>query len=58
MKNRNKITSIGKANEGEWLYSLLADIREDVAAAPKPESIARIRARLIAEMDTPVRVAA
>ncbi len=58
MKNRNKVTSIGKANEGDWLYSLLTDIREDVAAAPKPESIARIRARLVAEMDTPESVAA
>ncbi len=58
MKNRNKITSIGKANEGDWLYSLLADVRVDVAASPKPESVARIRARLAAEMNAPESVAA
>ena len=58
MKKSNKIGRSGKANEGEWLYSLLADIRVDVAGSPRPESVARIRARLLAEMDTPVRVAA
>ena len=58
MKNRKKITSIGKANEGDWLYSLLTDVRVDVAASPKPESVARIRARLAAEMDAPESVAA
>ena len=58
MKESSKITRIGKAKEGDWLYGLLADIRADVAGSPKADSVERIRARLFAEMDTPARVAA
>lgn len=58
MRNSRKIVHIDEANESEWLYALLADIRADIARAPKPESVERIRERLFAEMDAPVRAAA
>ena len=42
----------------EWLYRLLADLREEEAPHPSPQAVARIRGRLIAAMKTPVKVAA
>ena len=45
-------------NDADWLLELLADVRKDVAYRPRPQAIARIRARLLAAMDRPVRAAA
>ena len=44
--------------ETAWLYALLADVRRDVLRQPKPQAIERIRARIQAAMDQPVRRAA
>jgi hypothetical protein len=44
--------------ETVWLYALLADIRRDVRSQPKRQAIERIRARIQAAMDRPVRQAA
>ena len=44
--------------ETDWLYQLLADIQKDVAAQPRPQAVQRIRARLQAAIDRPVRAAA
>ncbi len=45
-------------NDADWLLELLADVRNDVAYQPRPQALARIRARLLAAMDRPVRAAA
>jgi len=44
--------------ETVWLYALLADVQREVAAQPQPQTIERIRARLLAAFDRPVRQAA
>ena len=44
--------------ETTWLYALLADVRRDVGSQPKRPAVERIRARIQAAMDQPVRQAA
>lgn len=49
---------IERMENGDWLYRLLADVREEVADQPNAEAVKRIRARLLAEMKPAVRAAA
>jgi hypothetical protein len=49
---------IDRLDEGEWLHLLMAEIRADVTSQPSPQAVERIRARILAEMQAPARVAA
>lgn len=51
-------TRIDRMDNGDWLYRLLADVRQEVAERPSAGAIRRIRARLLAEMKPAVRAAA
>jgi hypothetical protein len=42
----------------DWLAQLLADVRHEVQAQPSTQSVARIRARLAAELKFPSERAA
>ena len=42
----------------DWLWQLLADVRDDVAKQPTPTAVRRMRARLEAGMRRPVKIAA
>ncbi len=44
--------------DADWLHELLADVQKEIATQPKGYLIARMRARLLAAMDRPVRAAA
>ena len=57
-KATKKRTTTTPADEGTWLYALLADVHEDVASQPRPQAIRRIRRQLYAAIDTPERAAA
>lgn len=46
------------ADEGTWLYALLADVHEEIASQPRPQAIRRIRRQLYAAIDIPERAAA
>ncbi len=55
----SKPTRIDKLDQGKWLYSLLGDVRRDVAKQPSAAVIDRIRARLQIEMESrPAKAAA
>jgi len=45
-------------DETVWLHALLADVQREVAAQPNPQAIERIRARIQAALERPVRQAA
>ncbi len=49
---------IDRLDEGEWLHLLMAETREDVTSQPSPQAVERIRARIMAEIQVPARVAA
>ena len=49
---------INLREDQDWLYRLLAEIQREAAAYPSPQAVARIRARLVAAMNTPVKAAA
>ena len=53
-----EVTRLERTNEGEWLHLLLADIQREIAEQPVPGAVARIRARLLAQLDRPARAAA
>ena len=55
MKER---TTAVYSEKSEWLYRLLADIRRETASQPSPQAVSRIRARLLATIKTPAKVAA
>ncbi len=42
-------------DEGDWLYPLVADGHKQIAPQPNPKAIKRIRQRLLAEIEEPVR---
>ena len=42
----------------DWLWQLLADVRDDVAKQPTPTAVRRMRARLEAGMRPSVKIAA
>ena len=58
MRTITKERTSSEQRESAWLYQLLADIQKDVAAQPKPQAVERIRARLQADIERPVRAAA
>jgi len=49
---------IHRLDEGEWLCRLLADIQGQVIRQPSPQTVARIRRRLRAQIQAPTRAAA
>jgi hypothetical protein len=58
MSATNVQARLDRLEEGEWLNRLLADMRSEVVSYPSPESVARMRTRLLREMTTPVKAAA
>ena len=51
-------TRVDRLQDGDWLYRLLGDIRDEVARRPSRRAVERIRGRLLAQMKTPARAAA
>ena len=47
----SKHTRIDQLEQGNWLYVMLGEAREDVARQPSPAAVKRIRARLEDDMD-------
>ncbi|MDP3766845.1 MAG: hypothetical protein Q8S13_02415 [Dehalococcoidia bacterium] len=51
-------TRIPQAHDGEWLYRLLGDIREEMASQPNARAIERMRGRVLAQLRQPAQAAA
>ena len=56
-KRSNRRTT-DRLDEGDWLYPLLAEAKQQVTRPPRPQAIGRIRRRLLAEIDAPTQAAA
>lgn len=54
-KKRQRIERI---DGRQWLWCLLTDDRSEIGSQPSPQAIARIRDRVMAQVKTPLRVAA
>ncbi len=57
-KTAPKNASSQRTENGDWLWQLLADVRDDVAKQPTPTAVRRMRARLEAGMKRPAKIAA
>lgn len=51
-------TRIERLDEGDWLNRLLADVHDNVARQPSAGAIERMRGRVLAEIEQPIRAAA
>ena len=49
---------INRREDQDWLYRLLAELQREAAPYPGSQAVARIRVRLVAAMQTPVKAAA
>ena len=58
MKAATTHTRLDRLERGEWLNRLLAEVRQEIAREPSTLAVERMRNRLFAEMQTPVRLAA
>ncbi|MCH8850182.1 MAG: hypothetical protein IIC89_05085 [Chloroflexi bacterium] len=58
MKAATTQIRLDRLERGEWLNRLLADVQQEIAREPSTLAVERMRNRLFAEMQTPVRLAA
>ena len=53
-----KRSRMSQQDNGEWLAKLLSDVQDQVARYPTDEAIARVRKRVLSEMESSDRAAA
>ena len=53
-----KRSRMSQQDNGEWLAKLLSDVQDQVARHPTDKAIARVRKRILSEMESSDRAAA
>ena len=49
---------IERIDDSVWLFRLLMDARSEIGRQPSPQTIARVRGRVMAQVKAPLRAAA